>query len=529
MNESTIKIFYSWQSDLPGNETRNIIQDAIKDAVKVLRDTVDVEADRDTQGESGSPDIAQTIFSKIDECDIFVADVTAVCEKESVGKNGERIIKKIPNPNVMLELGYATSVVGWENVICVLNTDYGAIQNMPFDIASRRLTPFSLKDGKSKGEVKRYIKGVIQDNVENIIKNGKRIKSGYSNLRVGCINGNKFMDTIQLFKVNETPKYVALKEKAIATGREFFGYLQQYDLPVIEEAAAIVSNEDSKSELLKVISDLKKPLSLGVSKREKIEISKEDKERIVNWLAIYLGINIDLENQVFYFGNLEKKFDIRGDWSLDGTEDEKNKYKCYDFLYKKLFLLDLWEKYVKTFNDYYLLPLAIENCSSIADENIDIYITYNPEQIKIVYPGDCLIHPKMKGLEGIIYDEGIIEHLLKMNEDSTIKYDKDISFSIEDSASDIRVLSCGGINRIPKYTSDDYGRELRKFIAIPTVDNKEEFFYTIGSLRANERKWLGPAILLSPISDSFELSYVIKSKNSDGGLSGVLSYICEEK
>ena len=300
MNESTIKIFYSWQSDLPGNETRNIIQDAIKDAVKVLRDTVDVEADRDTQGESGSPDIAQTIFSKIDECDIFVADVTAVCEKESVGKNGERIIKKIPNPNVMLELGYATSVVGWENVICVLNTDYGAIQNMPFDIASRRLTPFSLKDGKSKGEVKRYIKSVIQDNVENIIKNGKRIKSGYSNLRVGCINGNKFMDTIQLFKVNETPKYVALKEKAIATGREFFGYLQQYDLPVIEEAAAIVSNEDSKSELLKVISDLKKPLSLGVSKREKIEISKEDKERIVNWLAIYLGINIDLENQVFY-------------------------------------------------------------------------------------------------------------------------------------------------------------------------------------------------------------------------------------
>ena len=27
------KIFYSWQSDLPGYETRNIIQDSIKDAV----------------------------------------------------------------------------------------------------------------------------------------------------------------------------------------------------------------------------------------------------------------------------------------------------------------------------------------------------------------------------------------------------------------------------------------------------------------------------------------------------------------
>ena len=65
----------------------------------------------------------------------------------------------MPNPNVMLELGYATHVVGWDRVICVLNSDYGAPENMPFDIANRRLTPFSLKGGKSKGreiEPQRY-------------------------------------------------------------------------------------------------------------------------------------------------------------------------------------------------------------------------------------------------------------------------------------------------------------------------------------------------------------------------------------
>lgn len=33
MANSKITIFYSWQSDLPGNTTRNIIQDSIKDAV----------------------------------------------------------------------------------------------------------------------------------------------------------------------------------------------------------------------------------------------------------------------------------------------------------------------------------------------------------------------------------------------------------------------------------------------------------------------------------------------------------------
>mgnify|MGYP001117162222 CR=1 FL=1 len=83
MSDSQITIFYSWQSDLPGSETRNIIQDSIKDAVRLLRDTVDIEADRDTKGEFGSPDIAQTIFSKIDDCDIFVADVSAVCRYEA--------------------------------------------------------------------------------------------------------------------------------------------------------------------------------------------------------------------------------------------------------------------------------------------------------------------------------------------------------------------------------------------------------------------------------------------------------------
>ena len=93
MSDSQITIFYSWQSDLPGSETRNIIQDSIKDAVRLLRDTVDIEADRDTKGEFGSPDIAQTIFSKIDDCDIFVADVSAVGRYEATEKHGNKNVK----------------------------------------------------------------------------------------------------------------------------------------------------------------------------------------------------------------------------------------------------------------------------------------------------------------------------------------------------------------------------------------------------------------------------------------------------
>ena len=89
MSDSTYTIFYSWQSDLPNGDTRGLIGDSIDAAVKSLRGTATVHADRDTKGEFGSPDIVQTIFSKIDECDVFVADVSAVTTYHPVEKAGE--------------------------------------------------------------------------------------------------------------------------------------------------------------------------------------------------------------------------------------------------------------------------------------------------------------------------------------------------------------------------------------------------------------------------------------------------------
>ena len=88
-----------------------------------MRHTAEVTADRDTQGVFGSPDIVETIFSKIDDCDIFVADVSAVTTYPVLDSEGiptDRI-KATPNPNVLLELGYAVRVLGWENVICIMN------------------------------------------------------------------------------------------------------------------------------------------------------------------------------------------------------------------------------------------------------------------------------------------------------------------------------------------------------------------------------------------------------------------------
>lgn len=108
----TITIFYSWQSDYNENNHRKIINDAIKKAAKKFFDG-EIIIDRDTIGHSGSPDILEVLIEKIEKCDIFIADVTII------NKNYQG--KKVPNPNVMFELGYATALLKKNYTILLYN------------------------------------------------------------------------------------------------------------------------------------------------------------------------------------------------------------------------------------------------------------------------------------------------------------------------------------------------------------------------------------------------------------------------
>lgn len=132
-------IFYSWQSDLPSNINRGFILDCLERAVRTIATddlSLDFDIDRDTLDVSGSPDIVATIFKKIDDATMFVADTTFV-----TGGEGQR---RSPNPNVMVELGYAANQHSWDNIVCVLNLAFGKIEQLPFDLRSRRIVTYSL-------------------------------------------------------------------------------------------------------------------------------------------------------------------------------------------------------------------------------------------------------------------------------------------------------------------------------------------------------------------------------------------------
>jgi len=156
-------IFYSWQSDLPNKTNWGFIEDCIVSSTKELKKIqpvpININIDRATREETGSPDITESIFSKISNSSVFIADISIV-NNFWLNKKG----RKTPNPNVLIELGYAARTIGWEKIICIFNTDYGKLSDLPFDLRNRRIMPYSLKN-KIKPDVKKGLSNQIKKSI----------------------------------------------------------------------------------------------------------------------------------------------------------------------------------------------------------------------------------------------------------------------------------------------------------------------------------------------------------------------------
>jgi len=119
-------VFYSWQADTSTLVGRNLIERALEKALGELNKGDEVEeaqreelaVDRDTMGVAGSPPIVQTIFDKIDRAAVFVPDLTFV---------GKRLDDRpTPNPNVLIEYGWALKSLTHSRIVPVMNVAFGA-------------------------------------------------------------------------------------------------------------------------------------------------------------------------------------------------------------------------------------------------------------------------------------------------------------------------------------------------------------------------------------------------------------------
>jgi hypothetical protein len=182
-----MKVFYSWQSDLPEKSNRFFILDCLRQAIRSLNKAFDIESasrdgsaqekpsielDHDTQGVPGIPDIASTIFDKIRNCDLFVADLSFV-GKSSNGR-------LIPNPNVLIELGLAVESLGSERILLIMDEAHGAGSELPFDIRYRRhpilFKSDSLPNKLQKEQLTKNLQYALKLHIKNNVDKGKAVE-----------------------------------------------------------------------------------------------------------------------------------------------------------------------------------------------------------------------------------------------------------------------------------------------------------------------------------------------------------------
>jgi hypothetical protein len=158
-------IFYSWQSDLPNATNRGFIEKSLENAAKAIRtdDSLKVEpvVDRDILGVPGSPDIGRTILDKIDQAHIFVADISII-------NRGERRLS--PNPNVLIELGYAMKALGPDKYLLVMNTAYGIPEELPFDLRMKYVITYEMhEEATERAPARKVLEGKIEGALRAII------------------------------------------------------------------------------------------------------------------------------------------------------------------------------------------------------------------------------------------------------------------------------------------------------------------------------------------------------------------------
>ncbi|UCI19919.1 nucleotide-binding protein [Mesorhizobium sp. B2-1-8] len=197
-----MKIFWSWQSDTHQASGRHFVRGVLTDLAKELSgvegavdaerpefesdeqealpaDKDRIEIDHDTLNVGGSPIIAETILRKIREAAVFVADVTPICITLGAGK-------RVPNPNVMIELGFALEVLGHERIVLVMNgAEGGSVRNLPFDLGHWR---FPAVYKLSKDSTEEYRKKVAAELKQSL---RQRIEPGLKSAKVAQAEKNR--------------------------------------------------------------------------------------------------------------------------------------------------------------------------------------------------------------------------------------------------------------------------------------------------------------------------------------------------
>lgn len=165
-----LKLFFSWQTEtnLQGFKNKNFLIRCIEAAIKNAEKKdglqgVTIELHEGLRGIAGNSKVSEQMFQQIDECDIFVGDVTTV---QRLAERGEIIRNKkclyfrySPNCNVYGEYNRALgkSKTFWKQIILVMNEANKSVFDdpdvIPFDTRDTRWPiVFKLEDDSDESK-----------------------------------------------------------------------------------------------------------------------------------------------------------------------------------------------------------------------------------------------------------------------------------------------------------------------------------------------------------------------------------------
>jgi len=82
-----------------------------------------------------------------------------------------------PNPNVLIELGYALKRLGWNRILMILNAEFGKVEALPFDLRMKRVITYTAKkEDQDRSTERKILQSKLSNALMDIFRN-----SGISN------------------------------------------------------------------------------------------------------------------------------------------------------------------------------------------------------------------------------------------------------------------------------------------------------------------------------------------------------------
>lgn len=260
---------------------------------------------------------------------------------------------------------------------------------------------------------------------------------------------------------------------------------------------------DSSETQSKLSFSFEKPMEIG-----------EDSKRIISSVAKELDINIT--EDFFAFGNLMQSSiaHMVGGASITGTDSEKDKYYAIQDLLKTISKALEWAPVEKAFTDKKCLKLALQNCGTDIDEDIEISLRIPKNSLLLINE-----FPKFNNDEmGYLLNDCNMSELFGICSTSTYSdYDSSIVTNRQFSP---RVSTPSIFPGYAPDYSDDFENELADIFLYSCFDEGEEYIVKLKFDYIKHNTTIAfPSIIF--IKESFKLMpYTITSKNSPEIVSG---------